>query len=82
MVIFNDTPSARTRVTKVCESFMGQRFDVPALAELPKMIVETEKNIRDSADMLRISKRQLKEYLYTINYNKDRHRVLEMIKQN
>jgi V-type H+-transporting ATPase subunit a len=82
MVIFNDTPSARNAVTKVCESFMGQRFDVPALAELPKMIVETEKNIRDSADMLRISKRQLKDYLYTINYNKDRQRVDEMIKQN
>jgi hypothetical protein len=42
MVIFNDTPNARNAVTRVCESFMGLRCDVPALSELPKMIAETQ----------------------------------------
>jgi hypothetical protein len=75
MVIFNDTPAARNAVTKVCESFMGLRCDVPALNELPKMIVETEKNINESSHMLKISKKQLKDYLFGLNYNKEPHVV-------
>lgn len=80
MVIFNDTPSARHAVTKVCESFMGLRCDVPQLGELPRMIAETEKNIMESSHMLRVSKKQLKDYLYTLNYNKERSIVDAMIK--
>jgi hypothetical protein len=57
MVIFNDSPASRNAVTKVCESFMGLRIDVPALSELPKMVVETQKNISESTHMLKISKK-------------------------
>jgi hypothetical protein len=80
MVIFNDTPAARNAVTKVCESFMGLRCDVPALNELPKMIAEIEHNINESSHMLKISKRQLKDYLYTLNYNKERKVVDDLHK--
>lgn len=60
------------RVTKVCESFIGMRIEVPQFNELQGMISETERSIVDSERMLKISKRQLKEYLYSLNYNKDK----------
>lgn len=60
------------RVTKVCESFMGMRIEVPQLNELQPVISETERSISDSERMLKISRRQLKEYLYSLNYTKDK----------
>jgi len=72
VVIFNNHPNDRQRVTKVCESFMGLRIEVPQLGELEGLIKDTERSILDSERMLKISKRQLKEYLYSLNYNKDK----------
>lgn len=68
LVIFNDNPNDRIRVTKVCESFLGTRIEVPQITGIGRMISETEKSIVDSEAMLRISRRQLKEYLYSLNY--------------
>lgn len=58
-------------MTKVCESFMGMRIEVPELERLAGQISETERSIMDSDRMLKISKRQLKEYLHSLNYSKD-----------
>lgn len=44
------------------------------------MIEETKRNIIESANMLKVSKMQLKSYLYTLNYTKDRAVVDQMIR--
>lgn len=73
LVIYNsNNQNDKQRVIKVCESFMGLRIDVPQLSELPPVINETKRSIDDSERMLKISKRQLKDYLFSLNYSKDK----------
>jgi len=33
MVVFQDGPMIRDRIQKVCDSFMGSRFEIPGLGD-------------------------------------------------
>ena len=55
MVVFQDIANTADRVQKICDSFMGQRFDVPELARVAEVTTQTTKDITKSRDLLRTS---------------------------
>lgn len=50
---------------------MSMRVEVPELSQLGPLVAETERSIMDSDRMLKMSKKQLREYLVSLNYSKD-----------
>ncbi len=57
----------KDKVVRICDSFMGQRFDLPAPDQIPAKIKEIERNIIESKALTKKSEIQLKNYLIQIN---------------
>jgi len=53
----------RERIVRICDSFMGQRFDLPPLANIAPKIEEVRRNINESRNLTETSRRYLKNYL-------------------
>lgn len=67
VVVFQDGRQIRDRIIKVCDSFMGQRFDVPALSTLKQKMVEIRRHIDESKNLRITSRKFLRNYLIQIN---------------
>ena len=57
----------KDKVVRICDSFMGQRFDLPEPDQIPAKIQEIERNIIESKALTKKSEIQLKNYLIQIN---------------
>lgn len=55
MVVYQDGQLIRERVLKICESFMGQRFEVPSSAEMGEALLKVQKDITDTQGLLKTS---------------------------
>lgn len=71
MVVFQDISNTSDRVQKICDSFMGQRFDIPEIGRVREVNEQTQQEISKSRELLKTSEYQLKQYLYDINNNRD-----------
>lgn len=72
MVVFQDGQMIRDRVTKICDSFMGSRFEIPGLGDqLFQELGQVRTQIMDDRELLKETKRQVQEYLRSINGNCD-----------
>lgn len=68
MVVYQDGAIIRDRVQKVCDSFMGTRFEIPQLGErLQATLQQSEYQLIQDVNLLRTSRSQLKEYLRSIS---------------
>jgi hypothetical protein len=50
---------AKDRIQRICDSFMGQRFEIPSLNALIDRVNETNKEIAKSRELLYTSTSQL-----------------------
>ena len=66
VVVFEEGARIRSRVTKICDSFLGQRFNVDD-GNFNAKIEETERNIENSTRLLASTKDELKKYLQGVN---------------
>lgn len=57
----------RDRIVRICDSFMGQRFDLPPMGTIEQKIDEVKRNILESKNLTETSKKYLKTYLTQIN---------------
>ena len=48
LVVFQSMGRTRDRIQKICDSFMGQRFEIPDLRSLAERAQSTEEQIRKS----------------------------------
>lgn len=55
MVVYQDMSGTSERVQKICDSFMGQRFDVPELTKIGAVAEKTQQEIRKSKELLNTS---------------------------
>ena len=67
IVVFQEGRNLRDKIVRICDSFMGQRFDLPSSGGIDTKIIEVKKSIQDSRTLTQTSKRQLKNYLKQIN---------------
>jgi len=67
LVVFSGAGGNYDRVKKICDSFMGQRFDIPNMNQLDNKRMDVESNIKKSQDLYEISVGQLKDYLFDQN---------------
>lgn len=68
MVVYQDGAVIRDRVQKICDSFMGSRFEIPNLGDpLFSELSRVRSQIKEDESLLKISRGQLKEYLRSIN---------------
>jgi len=66
-VTFQDVAHIRSRVIRICESFNGQRFDLPPAEALSAKLTETRESLKQSDALRKKSRGQLKSYLEQIN---------------
>ena len=58
----------RDRIQKVCDSFMGSRFEIPGLGEnLFAQLEEVRRQVMTENELKKVSKRELANYLRSIN---------------
>lgn len=57
----------RERIIRICDSFMGQRFELPHMSKIQQKIEELRRNILESKNLTETSKRYLRNYLIQIN---------------
>ena len=67
IVVFQEGPALRRRLTLVCDSFMGERFDVQA-ERIVQQVSETEYRINETKNILRFSQKELRDYLEGTNF--------------
>lgn len=67
MVVYQDGTVIRDRVQKICDSFMGQRFEVPPLNQIRQSMAQTFVQIEKAEGLLKMSVSTLSEYLRTVN---------------
>ena len=67
IVVFQEGPALRRRLTLVCDSFMGERFDVQA-ERIVQQVSETEYRISETKNILRFSQKELRDYLEGTNF--------------
>jgi hypothetical protein len=57
MVVYQDGSMIRDRVQKICDSFMGQRFEVPALSMIKQELDSEKFKIKNSKALLNMSEK-------------------------
>ncbi|CDW80575.1 v-type atpase 116kda subunit family protein [Stylonychia lemnae] len=67
IVVFQEGRQLRDRIVRICDSFMGQRFDLPPMGTIDQKIDEVKRNILESKNLTETSKKYLKTYLTQIN---------------
>lgn len=67
LVVFSAAGGNRERVQKVCDSFMGQRFEIPSMETLDDQLTEIGSKILKSKGLYETSVTQLKDYLFEKN---------------
>lgn len=67
LVVFSAAGGNKDRVQKVCDSFMGQRFEIPEMSSLEGVLLETKGRIMKSKSLYDTSLGQLKDYLFEMN---------------
>ena len=67
VIIFQEGIHTRSRLAKICDSFMGKNFDIPAQAnpdEINRKIEELNNRINDAGHLIQTSALRLREYLF------------------
>jgi vacuolar-type H+-ATPase subunit I/STV1 len=67
IVVFQEGRQIRDRIVRICDSFMGQRFDLPPLSGIEQKGKEVQRSIAEFKALTETSKKQLKQYLVSIN---------------
>lgn len=67
LVVYQDGQTIRERVQKICDSFMGQRFEIPSFSSIQSQGQETKNDIEKAENLLVTSEQQLRDYLKQIN---------------
>lgn len=67
LVVFNAAGGNKDRVQKICDSFMGKRFEIPDMSDLNAKKIEMITKINKARNLYEISVEQLKDYLYELN---------------
>ena len=68
MVVYQDGDTMRDRVQKICDSFMGSRFEISNLGDpLFRELATVRAQIHSDIKLLKTSKMQLQGYLQSIN---------------
>jgi V-type H+-transporting ATPase subunit a len=68
LVVFQDGEHLRDRVTKICDSFMGSRFDVPSLGEqLFDQVNRLRFEITEARELFKLTRAELRDYMIKIN---------------
>jgi vacuolar-type H+-ATPase subunit I/STV1 len=53
-------------VTKICDSFLGQRFDIPE-GGVGDRITDVSNKIKETIDIMSRTREELRKYLFSIN---------------
>jgi V-type H+-transporting ATPase subunit a len=66
-IVFQEGRQIREKITRICDSFMGQRFDLPPFGAIQSKIEDIKRNIAESKQLTENSRKYLKNYLIQIN---------------
>ena len=74
VVVFQEGGVLREKITRICDSFMGERFEFPHGSFLAK-IHEIEKKISETKGVMQYTRSEIRNYLETINRLEDNNDV-------
>jgi vacuolar-type H+-ATPase subunit I/STV1 len=63
IIVFWDGEHIRDRIQKICDSFSGQRYELPDLRVIQPQIEKVEKSIADARNIFERTKQSLRDQL-------------------
>jgi V-type H+-transporting ATPase subunit a len=63
IIVFWDGEHIRDRIQKICDSFSGQRYELPDLREIAPQIEKVQKSIADAKNIFERTKQSLRDQL-------------------
>jgi len=63
IIVFWDGEYIRDRIKRICDSFDGQRFDLPEIKDIPAEIETVKKSIGDAKNVYKATKQSLRDVL-------------------
>lgn len=70
VVMFPDGEAIKEKISKLCDSFLGEKYDIPP-GDIDDKISEVERKIRETKNIVQVTKEELKKYLVSINTLED-----------
>ena len=68
IVVFWDGKNIRDKIQKICDSFSGNRYELPEFSSIPNKIQEIENSIQSASNVYNSTRRLLRDLL--INFEK------------
>lgn len=66
IIVFQEGTQTRKTITKICDSFMGERFEIPH-GNVNDKIMDITQKITETQDIMKMTKMELQKYLISIN---------------
>lgn len=66
IIVFQEGEEIRHKLTGVCDSFSGKRFDIP-VHSLQSEIESTQRKITDTRELIQMTEKEMKNYLTNLN---------------
>jgi V-type H+-transporting ATPase subunit a len=66
VVMFPDGAAIKNKLSKICDSFMGEKYDIPS-SDIDDKINEVNQKIKETKNIVNITKKELHKYLVSIN---------------
>jgi vacuolar-type H+-ATPase subunit I/STV1 len=63
IIVFWDGQNIRDRIQKICDSFTGQRYDLPEMKDMNSQVEKLKKSIMYAASVYKETKNQLRAQL-------------------
>ncbi len=68
VIIFKDGPTLREKLNKICDSFLGERFDIPANGNMGAAIEEVQAKFIETSQLRDATQREIRNFLLQITH--------------
>ena len=68
VIIFKDGPTLREKLNKICDSFLGERFDIPAHGNMMGAIEEVQAKGNETQQLRDATQREIRNFLLQITH--------------
>jgi vacuolar-type H+-ATPase subunit I/STV1 len=67
IIVFQEGAQVRRVLTRICDSFMGERFEIPH-GNINEKIMDITQKIGETENIMAITRKELTQYLHSINH--------------
>lgn len=70
VVLFPEGEATREKINRICDSFLGEKYDIP-IGNIDEKIQEVNNKIKETKNIVEVTNQEIKKYLISINQLED-----------